>query len=231
VAGHSLGEYSALVAAGGLNFAEALKAVRYRGQAMQRATPVGTGAMAAYIGSQAERVAEICKDTSNASASVQIVNFNSRTQLVLSGHKEAVNKATEQIVAEKLGKAIALSVSAPFHSKLMAPAALAMGDYFGENKPLHLNCNLVANVNAKIYSKNDYTTHLLVEQIAQPVLWTQTLDTIVKWLNDGGVQQPERTWIEMGAGSVLQGLLKKTLTGEQCLATNELAQLKLLLES
>ena len=232
VAGHSLGEYSALVAAGALSFREALKAVRFRGQAIQRATPVGSGAMSAYVGSNANRVAEICKKISaNPSSSVEIVNFNSRTQLVLSGHKEAVDKASEQIVAEKLGKAIALSVSAPFHSTLMAPAAAAMQEYFGSSKQLKLGCTLVANVNAKPYAATEYSTNLLVEQVSRPVLWTQTLDTIVAQLNQSNVLQSQRKWIEVGAGNVLQGLLKKTLDGEQGAGTSDLEQLKILLES
>jgi [acyl-carrier-protein] S-malonyltransferase len=116
VAGHSLGEYSALVCAGALNFSDALKAVRFRGQAMQRAVPVGMGAMAAYVGTQVEKVVSICRELSSATASVEPVNFNSRSQIVLSGHKEAVDAAVARIAAEKLGRGLPLPVSAPFLS-------------------------------------------------------------------------------------------------------------------
>lgn len=215
VAGHSLGEYSALVCAGALNFSEALKAVRFRGQAMQRAVPVGVGAMAAYVGSQGERVVSLCRELSTPQSSVEPVNFNSRSQIVLSGHKGAVDAAVAQIAAEKLGRGIPLPVSAPFHSGLMQPAAAEMEQYLESVAMLPLNTPIYANVDAKKYSDSAYTKMHLVRQIASAVLWTQTLESI----HSG---ESPALWLEIGSGSVLQGLVKKTLENAACAGTQDL---------
>lgn len=216
VAGHSLGEYSALVCAGALNFADALKAVRYRGQAMQRAVPVGVGAMAAYVGSQSEKVLSICRELSTAQACVEPVNFNSKAQIVFSGHKAGVDALVGRISAEKLGRGIPLPVSAPFHSSLMRPAALEMEKYL-ENIPLQsLETPLYANVDAEKYTQDSYSKAHLVRQVASAVLWTQTLEKISS-------DENPQLWLEVGAGSVLQGLVKKTLDNTTCAGTNDVA--------
>jgi [acyl-carrier-protein] S-malonyltransferase len=224
VAGHSLGEYSALVCAGALGFADALRAVRFRGQAMQRAVPVGVGAMAAYVGTQGERVLAICKEISTAQAAVEPVNFNSRSQIVLSGHKQAVDAAVAQIAAEKLGRGLPLPVSAPFHSSLMQPAAREMQEYLEKVAIKELQKPVYANVDAKKYASNQYTRTQLVRQIASAVLWTQTLD---------GMQTNEQPtlWLEVGAGSVLQGLCKKTLDNPTTAGTQDLESVKTILNA
>lgn len=224
VAGHSLGEYSALVCAGSLNFSEALRAVRFRGQAMQRAVPIGVGGMAAYVGTQVEKVVNLCKEVSTPQASVEPVNFNSRTQVVLSGHKTAVDAAVARIAAEKLGRGIPLSVSAPFHSTLMNPAAKEMADYLERVGLNPLNVPIYANVDAKKYSKGEYSKTHLVRQIASAVLWTQTLDALQS------SEQPT-LWLEVGTGSVLQGLVKKTLDNAQAAGTNDFESMKSILAS
>lgn len=219
VAGHSLGEYSALVCAGALNFADALKAVRFRGQAMQRAVPVGVGGMAAYVGSQVEKVVQLCRELSSPQSSVEPVNYNSRSQVVLSGHKTAVDAAVARIAAEKLGRGIPLSVSAPFHSTLMQPAAREMSDYLEKVALDALKTPIYANIDAQKYSKSDYSRSQLVKQIASAVLWTQTLDAMQN------TEQPT-LWLEVGTGSVLQGLVKKTLDNASTAGTNDSEAMK-----
>ncbi len=219
VAGHSLGEYSALVAAGTLRFQDALRAVRFRGQSMQKAVPVGVGGMAAYIGAQCAAVEELCKAESTEQDVVESVNFNSPSQLVLSGHKSAVERVAKIIAERKLGKARVLPVSAPFHSSLMKPAADAMNEYLSNVVFLPLAGRIVANVDARFYEKNAYTSAQLVKQVASPVLWTQTLHTLE---SEFGSAQ----WIEVGPGAVLQGLLKQTLAGKEPLGTGTLESLK-----
>lgn len=224
VAGHSLGEYSALVCAGALNFADALKAVRFRGQAMQRAVPVGVGAMAAYVGTQVEKVVSLCKEISTQKSSVEPVNFNSRSQIVISGHKEAVDAVVARISAEKLGRGLPLPVSAPFHSALMQPAAQEMRDYLERVVLTALNKPIYANVDARKYSGSEYSRLHLVKQVASAVLWTQTLDAV------SAAEQPT-LWLEVGAGTVLQGLCKKTLDNAATAGTQDLEAVKAVLNA
>jgi [acyl-carrier-protein] S-malonyltransferase len=224
VAGHSLGEYSALVCAGALNFADALHAVRFRGQAMQRAVPVGVGGMAAYVGSQVDKVVALCKELSNPQASVEPVNFNSRTQVVLSGHKTAVDAAVARISAEKLGRGIPLPVSAPFHSSLMQPAAKEMGNYLEKVALQPLTKPVYANVDALKYTDGSYSRIQLVKQIASAVLWTQTLDNIQ-------TTEKPTLWLEVGTGSVLQGLVKKTLDNATSAGTHDVESMKAVLNA
>lgn len=224
VAGHSLGEYSALVCAGALDFADALHAVRFRGQAMQRAVPVGVGGMAAYVGTQVEKVVALCKELSNAQASVEPVNFNSRSQVVLSGHKTAVDAAVARISAEKLGRGIPLPVSAPFHSSLMQPAAKEMSNYLEKVALKSLKTPLYANVDALKYSEASYSKMQLVKQIASAVLWTQTLDNLL-------ASEKPTVWLEVGTGSVLQGLVKKTLDNATSAGTQDVETMKSVLNA
>ncbi|KAB8029199.1 ACP S-malonyltransferase [Fluviispira multicolorata] len=224
VAGHSLGEYSALVSLGALNFSDALRAVRFRGQAMQRAVPVGVGAMAAYIGSSGDLIPGICKEISTLENTVEVVNFNSPGQLVLSGHKSAVLKACEEISTRKLGRAKELPVSAPFHSTLMQPAANEMSSFLAEINLNTFSGKIVANVDANLHTTQSYTKETLVKQIASAVLWTQTLAKINEI-------SPTSTWVEIGPGKVLQGLAKKTFEKANCLGTHDFSTLKLTIEA
>lgn len=224
VSGHSLGEYSALVSLGALSFSDALKAVHFRGQAMQRAVPVGVGAMAAYLGGAGNLIPDLCKEISTQNAVVEVVNFNSPGQLVFSGHKIAVEKACEMIVEKKLGKVKELPVSAPFHSFLMQAAAEEMKQFLSNVSLQDFSGKIVANVDAKIYTSKTYTKKILVRQIASPVLWTQSLATINEAL-------PHSTWIEVGPGKVLQGLAKKTIETSQCMGTQDLTSLNSVIEA
>lgn len=219
VAGHSLGEYSALVAAGAIAFGDALKAVRFRGQSMQNAVPAGLGGMAAYIGSQVEVVVELCRQEWRADSVVEPVNFNSPTQIVLSGHKTAVERVSQIVSERKLGRARMLPVSAPFHSSLMKPAAVAMRDYLETTPFQGVSGRIVANVDAHFYTDEEYTRDKLVRQVASPVLWLQTLQGLE-------LESEGKTWIEVGPGTVLQGLLKQTLAGCEALGTGTLDALK-----
>ncbi len=217
VAGHSLGEYSAMVALGALSFSDAVKAVHFRGQAMQRAVPVGVGAMAAYLGNSGEHVFELCKSLTNSKEVVEVVNFNSPGQLVLSGHKNAVENACALIAEKKLGKAKLLPVSAPFHSSLMQPAAKEMEKFLETISMNHAySGKIVANVDAQIHTGASYSKNILVKQIASAVLWTQSLIKISESF-------PSATWVEIGPGKVLQGLAKKTIESSNCLGTHELS--------
>jgi [acyl-carrier-protein] S-malonyltransferase len=224
VAGHSLGEYSALVSLGALSFADALKAVHFRGQAMQRAVPVGVGAMAAYLGNSGNLIPDLCKQVSTQNAVVEVVNFNSPGQLVLSGHKVAVAKVCELIVEKKLGKAKELPVSAPFHSSLMHEAAKEMKQFLSSVSIQDFSGKIVANVDAKIHTGKTYTKEILVRQIASAVLWTQSLATINEEL-------PHSTWIEVGPGRVLQGLAKKTIETSNCMGTHDLTSINSVIEA
>jgi [acyl-carrier-protein] S-malonyltransferase len=222
IAGHSLGEYSALVACGAMSFGDSLKAVRFRGQSMQKAVPVGVGGMAAYIGSQTSAVVELCKAESNPDNVVEPVNYNSPTQIVLSGHKTAVERVSKIISEKKLGKARILPVSAPFHSSLMKPAADAMAQYLSNVPFQAVTGSILANVDARAYTGTEYTRDHLVKQVASPVLWTQTLQRLE-------AESEGKLWIEVGPGAVLQGLLKQTLSGREALGTGTLEALTITL--
>lgn len=197
-AGHSLGEYSALVAAGKLDFSQAVKLVRMRGQAMQRAVPQGTGAMAAVIGFDAKTLIEKCDGVDNRLGKVEVVNFNSSQQQIVSGHKEAVEALVQALAEEKI-RCTPLPVSAPFHSSLMAPAReemtprLEVATLYSTEQPV------IANLTGKL--SQPYSIGNLIKQIDSPVLWTETLSTAV----DEGCD----TFFEIGPGKVLFGLARR----------------------
>jgi len=198
VAGHSLGEYSALVAAGSLSLAEAVRLVRRRGEAMQEAVPVGEGAMAAIIGLPADEVTLICA----AAASGEVcapANFNSPTQVVIAGSHGAVERAAEECRSRK-ARVIMLKVSAPFHSALMAPAQKAMADPLARANFQPLSFPIINNIDAAIVTSGEVARDALLRQISGPVRWTES----VRRMLDDGV----RTFIEVGPGRVLMGLVK-----------------------
>ena len=201
VAGHSLGEYSALVAAGVIAFEDAVKLVQQRGQFMQTAVPIGQGGMAAVLGVADEQVVEICASSSTAVDIVQAVNFNSPGQVVIAGSNAALEKAIEALKAAGAKRAMPLAVSAPFHSEMMRPAAenmaaaLASVDF---NTP---NINIIQNVHAQIETDPDAIRGNLVLQMHSAVLWTKTVQNLVT----DGVDQV----VECGPGRVLAGLNKR----------------------
>ncbi|MCG3164242.1 MAG: Malonyl CoA-acyl carrier protein transacylase [Acidobacteria bacterium] len=199
VAGHSLGEYSALVAAGALSLSDAARLVRRRGELMQEAVPVGVGAMAAILGIDAAKVAEACE----AAAQGQIcapANFNSPSQIVIAGHKEAVERAVEECKARGAKRAMMLKVSAPFHSALMRPAQEKMIEPLNAATFNDLSYPIINNVDAAIVTSGSQSRDALIRQIPAPVRWTD----IVMRLFAEGVE----TFVEVGPGKVLIGLVK-----------------------
>lgn len=207
VAGHSLGEYSALCAAGTFSLADTARLLRIRGNAMQAAVPAGKGAMAAIIGFEHADVAAVCTEAS-ALGSCQIANDNGGGQLVISGEKAAVEQAAALATDRGAKRAILLPVSAPFHSKLMAPAAIAMKEALANVKKSDPVVPLIANVRAAPVSAASEIAELLVEQVTGQVRWRET----VEWFAANDVT----TLYEIGAGKVLTGLARridKSVTG------------------
>ncbi len=205
-AGHSLGEYSALVAAGALDFRRAVQLVRLRGEAMQRAVAAGEGAMAAVMGGDAAAVGQLCADVRAEKAGVVVspANFNAPGQIVIAGHAAAVERATVLAKERKL-KAIPLKVSAPFHCSLMAPAAEALERALREVEIGPLSFPVVSNVEARPNLEPGRVRELLVRQVAGAVRWQETLE----WMGQNGVTE---AW-EIGPGQVLAGLAKRTVPG------------------
>ena len=207
VAGHSLGEYSALCAAGTFSLADTARLLRIRGNAMQSAVPVGEGAMAAIIGLEQADVEAICKEASTG-GSCQIANDNGGGQLVISGSRPAVEIAARLATDKGAKRALMLAVSAPFHSALMAPAADAMREALAAVEAKAPVVPLVANVRAAPVSDPQEIVRLLVEQVTGQVRWRET----VEWFGANGVT----TLYEVGSGKVLTGLARridKAVTG------------------
>lgn len=207
VAGHSLGEYSALCAAGTFSLADTARLLRIRGNAMQSAVPVGEGAMAAIIGLEQADVEAICKEASTGGA-CQIANDNGGGQLVISGSKPAVEVAARLATEKGAKRALMLSVSAPFHSALMAPAADAMGEALAAVTAKAPVVPVIANVRAAPVSDPEEIVRLLVEQVTGQVRWRET----VEWFGKNDVT----TLYEVGSGKVLTGLARridKSVTG------------------
>ncbi|MBW9112835.1 ACP S-malonyltransferase [Rhizobium cauense] len=207
VAGHSLGEYSALCAAGTFSLADTARLLRIRGNAMQAAVPVGVGAMAAIIGLEHADVVAVCEEAS-AVGSCQIANDNGGGQIVISGEKAAVEKGAAIATEKGAKRAILLPVSAPFHSSLMAPAADAMREALAGVKKSNPIVPVIANVRAAPVTDADEIAKLLVEQVTGQVRWRET----VEWFAANGAT----TLYEIGSGKVLTGLARridKTVNG------------------
>jgi [acyl-carrier-protein] S-malonyltransferase len=200
VAGHSLGEYSALVAAGALEFADAVRLVRRRGEYMQTAVPEGVGAMAAILGLAPAQVAELCRKAANGQV-VSPANLNSPEQTVISGNAEAVKRAVEMASAGGAKRAVMLAVSAPFHSALMAPAAERLATDLKAAAFHPLRVPLVTNADAEITSSGDEAREALVRQVTLPVRWEESVRELV--------EQGVNTFVEVGPGRVLTGLLRQ----------------------
>ncbi|MGI9351296.1 MAG: ACP S-malonyltransferase [Rhizobiaceae bacterium] len=200
VAGHSLGEYSALCAAGTFSLADTARLLRIRGNAMQDAVPVGKGAMAAIIGLEHEIVTGICNEAAGKGACA-IANDNGGGQLVISGAKEAVEFAAKLASDKGAKRALMLPVSAPFHSELMAPAADAMAEALSEVEMKAPSVPLIANVLAMPISDPEEIRMRLVEQVTGQVRWRET----VEWMGQNSVD----CMIEVGAGKVLCGLARR----------------------
>lgn len=207
-AGHSLGEYSALVAAGAISFADAVHTVHLRGRFMQEAVPLGEGGMAAVIGSNPETIVKVCGEVSTEDLPVQAVNFNCPGQVVIAGATAAVEKACEALKEAGARRAIMLKVSAPFHSTLMEPAALRLKEVLDKIDIHDTAIPVVANVNAKEETKADEIRKNLVDQAAHPVHWEESIRNMVA----GGVDMT----VEAGPGTVLTGFMKKIARSVPC---------------
>jgi [acyl-carrier-protein] S-malonyltransferase len=198
-AGHSLGEYSALVASGALSFAEAVQTVRLRGKFMQEAVPVGEGAMAAILGMEREEVEKLCEEAA-AGEVLSPANFNCPGQIVIAGHLKAVQRAIEK-VKQNGKRAVLLPVSAPFHSPLMKPAGARLEKALEEISIKDLNLPVVTNVEAEINTSKEKVKALLVAQVSSPVRWEESMRRMI----EEGVEQV----LEIGPGKVLSGLMKR----------------------
>lgn len=201
VAGHSLGEYSALVAAGVMSFQDAVYAVRKRGEFMEKAVPAGKGAMAAVLGMDMEQLQEMTNQVTEQGDLVQLANLNCPGQIVISGTKEGVEKASEVAKEKGAKRVIALEVSGPFHSDLMKPAANELKKVLDNLTIQDASIPVVTNVTAQPIEKGDEIKAKLVEQLYSPVRWEESVQTML----DLGVT----TFIEIGPGKVLSGLVKK----------------------
>jgi len=200
VAGHSLGEYSALVCSGALSFADAVRTVRARGTFMQEAVPVGTGTMAAMLGIESDVLEDICREAAEGEV-VSPANFNSPGQIVIAGSVAAVARAIEIAKGRGFRKAMLLPVSAPFHCALMKPAADRLAGVL-DSIPVHVMAlPVVANADAAPNMNMDKVKPLLVTQVCSPVLWEQS---VVKMCSLGVTR-----FVEIGPGKVLSGLVKR----------------------
>ncbi|ALP35064.1 malonyl CoA-ACP transacylase [Paenibacillus sp. IHB B 3084] len=201
VAGHSLGEYSALVASGVLAFEDAVEIVRTRGEFMEQAIPDGQGGMAAVLGADREALATLCRDITESGQLVELANINCPGQIVVSGAKEGVAAVAERVKEAGGKRVITLEVSGPFHSSLMKEAAIKLSGKLEDVAFSKAQVPVVANVTAKPVREGGEIRQLLVEQVYSPVLWEDS----VAWLLEQGVD----TFVEFGPGSVLTGLVKK----------------------
>lgn len=204
-AGHSLGEFSAHVAAGTLSFADALVAVRVRGDAMTEAGLLRPGTMAAVLGMEDAQVEAICEEASTGGEVVVPANFNSDGQVVISGDVAAVERATEMLRGRGAKRVLALNVSGAFHSPLMAPAEAALAKHLAGVDFEQPTYPVVANVTAEPVAAGQVAIDLLVTQLTSPVRWTESMRKLVS----SGVQR----FVELGPGSVLSGLCRRNAKG------------------
>ena len=203
-AGHSLGEYSALVCAGGLAFADAVRVVRQRGTFMQEAVPVGTGSMAAILGLGLDDLDVVCAEAAQGQV-VSPANYNSDGQVVIAGHTEAVNRAIDLAKGKGAKRALLLPVSAPFHCSLMLPAGDRLASVLAEVEVGEMSLPVVSNVEAVPNQDSARVCELLVKQVSAPVRWQETIASMVEL----GVDR----YIEIGPGKVLSGLVKRMAKG------------------
>src|ERR1700744_5150767 len=200
VAGHSLGEYTALVVAGALSFRDAVPLVRFRAQARQEAVPVGTGGMAAILGLDDDTVRAVCAEASSAGV-VEAVNFTAPAQVVIAGHKAAVEKACEVAKAKGAKRALPLPVSAPFHSSLLKPASDQLREYLASVEVLVPSIPVINNVDVAVVNEPAKIKEALVRQAAGPVRWVECVQAMAA--------QGVTHVIECGPGKVLAGLTKR----------------------
>lgn len=219
VAGHSLGEYSALVCAGALGFADAVKTVRQRGAFMQEAVPVGVGAMAAIMGFDRDNLEKVCAEAAQGEV-VAPANFNSPVQVVIAGHAGAVERAVALASERGAKRAMLLPVSAPFHCSLMQPAGERLATVLEGLTIGALSAPVVSNVEASPNSDASRVKDLLVQQVSAPVRWDESIEAMA----ESGVER----FVEIGPGKVLSGLVKRIAKGATVQNVEDLDSLKAL---
>ncbi len=215
-AGHSLGEYSALVIAGALRFADAVRLVRRRGEFMQEAVPVGTGAMAALLGVELATAEQVCVEAAQGEV-VGVANINSPGQIVIAGHRTAVERAVAAAAARGGRKSVLLPVSAPFHCALMKPAADRLAAELERVAVSDPRIPVIRNVDGRVTRAADEVKPFLLQQVASPVRWTDCVERLAREGATG--------FLEVGPGRVLTGLLKRTLDGARGHAVEDPASL------
>ncbi|HEX4367213.1 MAG TPA: ACP S-malonyltransferase [Rhodopila sp.] len=228
VAGHSLGEYSALAAAGAFSVTAAARLLKLRGQSMQKAVPAGLGAMAALLGADMDQASAICAEAAPVPETgllevVQPANDNGGGQVVISGHRTAIDRAIEIARTKGIRRAMLLPVSAPFHCTLMAPAADAMAEALETTAPTAPCVPLVANVSAKRESDPGQIRDLLIQQVTATVRWRECVTAMTEM----GVD----SFIELGAGKVLTGLIKRIAPDASGMAAGTPAEIEAVLKS
>lgn len=217
VAGHSLGEYSALVAAGVLSFQDAVRTVRARGEFMEQAVPNGQGAMAAVLGAERDALAALCASVTAEGSAVELANVNCPGQIVVSGTAAGVQAVLERGKEAGAKRVIPLDVSGPFHSSLMKSAAEKLGEKLSGVEMKDASIPVIANVTAREVTGAEQIRQLLVEQVYSPVLWEDS----VRYLLEQGVD----TFVEIGSGNVLAGLIKKIDKNVRVISINGISAL------
>lgn len=217
VAGHSLGEYSALVAAGSLTLADAARTVRARGRYMQEAVPEGEGSMAAVIGATLADIERVCRDVSQGQV-CSPANINSASQVVIAGHTEAIDRAVEPLKDIGAKRVIKLKVSAPFHCALMMPAQERLAEDLKALSLDDLRVPLVSNVDAIVVGKASEARDSLVRQVSSPVRWLESVELLIN--------QGVGTFVEMGPGKVLSGLVRQINREVKCFNVEDSPSLK-----
>ena len=222
-AGHSLGEYSALVAAGAIQFADAIRAVRERGRLMQNAVPAGEGAMAALIGLEYQQVKEICEEVSSNGQLAVPANLNAPGQIAIAGHAAPVRRALELAKERGASMSVELKVSAPFHCQLMQPARDGMAAVLRNLKVSDFKFGVIANVTAEVNRDPKKVVPLLLEQITAPVRWEESMGVVAKT----GITDA----IEFGCGKVIMGLMRRTYRTMRVRPLEDLATLRTVAEA
>lgn len=217
VAGHSLGEYSGLVASGSLSFPEAIQTVRLRGRYMQEAVPPGTGSMAAVIGAELKEIENACAEASQDQVCAP-ANINSSSQVVIAGHTEAVDRASELLKARGAKRVLKLNVSAPFHCALMLPAQEQLAVDLETVSFQDLKVPLVTNVDAAVITKAAVARESLIRQVSSAVRWLESVQLLI----GEGVD----TFVEVGPGKVLTGLMRQISREVKCFNVEDAASLK-----
>ncbi len=221
-AGHSFGEYSALVAAGSVDFETAVAIAKFRGTIMQEAVPVGQGAMAAILGLDDEQLLQACEQSAQGQV-VQQVNFNAPGQTVIAGDAEAVNRAVESAKSAGAKRAVILPLSVPSHSSLMKPAAEKLHEYLNTVTFTPSQIEVIQNVDVNAYASDVEIKDALYRQLFNPVRWVETIQTLI--------EQGISAFVELGPGKVLTGLCKRINRNVPCYCVHDLKSLEIAIES